>query len=130
MFSHPADFTPVCTTELAEVIKLLPEFTSRNVKPIALSCDSVESHQAWIGDIKSYAKCGAGDAFPYPIIDDAKRELAVKLNMLDKDEVTKEGIVLTCRAVFIVDGNKKLRASVLYPASTGRNFRCVLMSFN
>lgn len=121
MFSHPADFTPVCTTELAEVISLLPEFTSRNVKPIALSCDSVTSHKAWISDIKSYAKCG-GD-FPYPIIDDEKRALAVSLNMLDKDEVTKEGIVLTCRAVFIVDGNKKLRASILYPASTGRNFR-------
>lgn len=98
----------------------MPEFTSRNVKPIALSCDSVESHKAWIDDIKCYAK---SDSFPYPIIDDEKRELAVKLNMLDKDEVTKEGIVLTCRAVFIVDATKKLRASVLYPASTGRNFR-------
>lgn len=125
MFSHPADFTPVCTTELAEVIRLLPEFTSRNVKPIALSCDNVESHQKWIADIQSYANCSAGDPFPYPIIDDEKRELAITLNMLDKDEVTKEGIVLTCRAVFIIDANKKLRASILYPASTGRNFRYI-----
>lgn len=105
------------------MVNLLPEFTARNVKPIALSCDSAESHRAWIKDIKSYAKCAGDSPFPYPIIDDEKRELAVKLNMLDKDEVTKEGIVLTCRAVFIVDGNKKLRASILYPASTGRNFR-------
>lgn len=122
MFSHPADFTPVCTTELAEVIKLLPEFTTRNVKPIALSCDNVSSHKAWIADIQSYAAVPELE-FPYPIIDDEKRELAVRLNMLDKDEVNQQGIVLTCRAVFIIDANKKLRASILYPASTGRNFQ-------
>lgn len=124
MFSHPADFTPVCTTELAEVIKLLPEFESRNVKPIALSCDSVASHKAWIADIQNYASAPeSAQDFPYPIIDDEKRELAVRLNMLDKDEVNQQGIVLTCRAVFIIDANKKMRTSILYPASTGRNFK-------
>ncbi|XP_055530909.1 peroxiredoxin-6 [Wyeomyia smithii] len=119
IFSHPADFTPVCTTELSAVARLVPEFAKRNVKPIALSCDSVETHKQWITDIKAYGKL---DSFDYPIIDDEKRELAVKLNMLDKDEIGAAGLPLTCRAVFVVDHNKKLRLSLLYPATTGRNF--------
>lgn len=121
LFSHPADFTPVCTTELARVAQLVPEFLKRGVKPIALSCDSVDSHNGWIKDIKSYGGM-SNDEFPYPIIDDEKRELAVKLNMLDKDEIGKAGLPLTCRAVFIIDPTKKLRASLLYPATSGRNF--------
>lgn len=104
---------------MGRVAKLYPEFIKRNVKPIALSCDSVESHIGWIKDIKSYS--GVTE-FQYPIIDDKCRELAVKLNMLDKDEIGKEGLPLTCRAVFVVDHNKKLRLSILYPATTGRNF--------
>lgn len=119
LFSHPADYTPVCTTELARVAQLVPEFKKRNCKLIALSIDTVESHKGWIEDIKSYGKL---QDFPYPIIADHKRELAVRLNMLDKDEINKEGIPLTCRAVFVVDANKKLRLSLLYPATTGRNF--------
>ncbi|XP_037957273.1 peroxiredoxin-6 [Teleopsis dalmanni] len=126
LFSHPADYTPVCTTELSRVAALLPEFAKRDVKPIALSCDSAESHLGWIEDIKAYGKL---TSFDYPIIADKKRELAVKFNMLDKDEVNMEGIPLTCRAVFIIDNNKKLRLSLLYPATTGRNFdeilRCI-----
>ncbi|XP_053683162.1 peroxiredoxin-6 [Sabethes cyaneus] len=123
LFSHPADFTPVCTTELSAVAKLVPEFAKRNVKPIALSCDSTESHKQWITDIKAYGKL---DDFNYPIIDDEKRELAVKLNMLDKDEIGAAGLPLTCRAVFVVDHSKKLRLSLLYPATTGRNFTEIL----
>jgi peroxiredoxin 6 len=88
-------------------------------KLIALSCDSVASHREWIPDIQAYGSL-TGD-FPYPIIDDANRELAVKLNMLDKDEIGQAGLPLTCRAVFIIDPKKKLRVSILYPASTGRN---------
>lgn len=121
LFSHPADYTPVCTTELARVAQLVPEFQKRDVKPIALSCDSVESHNGWIKDIKAYGGINF-DEFPYPIIDDEKRELAVKLNMLDKDEIGSAGLPLTCRAVFIIDQSKKLRASLLYPATSGRNF--------
>lgn len=125
LFSHPADFTPVCTTELNRVVQLQSEFTKRNVKTIALSCDNVNSHMEWIKDIISYGgddgKISA-DNFPYPIIDDEKRELAVKLNMLDKDEIGGHGLPLTCRAVFIIDTKKKLRLSILYPATTGRNF--------
>ncbi|XP_030381224.1 peroxiredoxin-6 [Scaptodrosophila lebanonensis] len=123
LFSHPADFTPVCTTELARVGSLVPEFVKRGVKPIALSCDSVESHKGWIEDIKSYGKL---QSFDYPIIADDKRELALKLNMLDKDELNAAGIPLTCRAVFVIDNKKKLRLSILYPATTGRNFDEIL----
>ncbi|XP_037828610.1 peroxiredoxin-6 [Lucilia sericata] len=123
LFSHPADYTPVCTTELSRVAELLPEFAKRNVKPIALSCDTVDSHNGWIEDIKSYGKLSS---FDYPIIADDKRELALMFNMLDKDELNAQGIPLTCRAVFIIDNNKKLRLSILYPATTGRNFDEIL----
>ncbi|XP_061402033.1 peroxiredoxin-6 [Musca vetustissima] len=143
LFSHPADYTPVCTTELARVEQLLPEFKKRNVKPIALSVDTVDSHNGWIEDIKAYGSKFFKkhnlilafikilllldlSSFDYPIIADDKRELATQLNMLDKDELNKDGIPLTCRAVFIVDNNKKLRLSLLYPATTGRNFDEIL----
>jgi peroxiredoxin 6 len=91
---------------------------------IALSCDSVSSHNAWIKDIQAYGKL-TGD-FPYPIIDDSSRELAVKFNMLDQDEIGSAGLPLTCRAVFVIDPTKRLRLSILYPASTGRNFDEIL----
>ncbi|XP_065358416.1 peroxiredoxin-6 [Calliphora vicina] len=127
LFSHPADYTPVCTTELSRVAELVPEFEKRNVKPIALSCDSVDSHMGWIEDIKSYGKLSS---FDYPIIADDKRELALMFNMLDKDELNAQGIPLTCRAVFIIDSNKKLRLSILYPATTGRNFDEILRALD
>ncbi|XP_044764102.1 peroxiredoxin-6 [Coccinella septempunctata] len=124
-FSHPADFTPVCTTELARVVKLYPEFVKRNVKPIALSCDTVDSHNKWIEDLKVFAEY-SGDGFPYPIISDEGRDLACQLNMLDPDEKDKDGIPLTARAVFIIDSKKKMRLSLLYPATVGRNFDEIL----
>lgn len=89
-----------------------------------MSCDSVESHLAWIKDIQHYGKL-TGD-FPFPIIDDSSRELSVKMKMLDMDEISKAGLPLNCRAVFIVDPQKKFRLSILYPASTGRNFDEIL----
>lgn len=91
---------------------------------IALSCDSVKSHLEWTKDIQAYGNL-SGD-FPYPIIDDSSRELAVALNMLDKDEIGSAGLPLTCRAVFIIDSSKRLRTSILYPASSGRNFDEIL----
>ncbi|CAG2227509.1 PRDX6 [Mytilus edulis] len=124
LFSHPADYTPVCTTELGAVIKLVPEFQKRNVKLIALSCDSVEDHLGWSKDIQSYQKCGG--EFPYPIIADKERKLAVQLGMLDPVEKDKAGLPLTCRAYFIVGPDKKLKLSALYPATTGRNFDEIL----
>ncbi|XP_046843873.1 peroxiredoxin-6-like isoform X2 [Xenia sp. Carnegie-2017] len=124
LFSHPADYTPVCTTELGRVAQLAPKFAERNVKMIALSIDSPESHNGWIKDIQSY--CSLKGDFPFPIIADDKRELAVKFGMLDPDEVNAQGIVLTCRAVFIIGPDKKLKLSLLYPATTGRNFDEIL----
>ncbi|XP_048005406.1 peroxiredoxin-6 [Leguminivora glycinivorella] len=126
LFSHPSDFTPVCTTELARVIKLYPEFTRRNVKVIGLSCDSITSHHEWCKDIKFYAGCSEDEKFPYPIIEDSDRKLATQLGMIDKDELDVAGMPLTARAVFIVDPNKKFRLSILYPATTGRNFDEIL----
>ncbi|KAL4717847.1 hypothetical protein ACJJTC_000996 [Scirpophaga incertulas] len=126
LFSHPADFTPVCTTELARVIRLLPEFSKRNVKVIGLSCDSVQSHMEWSKDIKNYAGFNEADKFPYPIIADRDRKIASLLGMIDKDELDSEGVPLTARAVFIIDPNKKFRMSFLYPATTGRNFDEIL----
>nr|CAH7743265.1 unnamed protein product [Callosobruchus chinensis] len=125
LFSHPADFTPVCTTELARLLKLHPEFAKRNTKVIALSCDPVSQHLKWSNDIKVYAGY-SGDAFPYPIIADEDRELAAELHMIDPDEKDSTGLPLTARAVFIIDPNKKLRLSILYPATTGRNFDEIL----
>lgn len=85
-----------------------------------MSCDSVESHLGWITDIQKYGNLSG--EFPFPIIDDLNRDLAVKFNMLDRDEIGANGLPLTCRAVFIIDQSKKLRTTILYPASTGRNF--------
>ncbi|XP_065199129.1 peroxiredoxin-6-like [Sycon ciliatum] len=120
LFSHPADFTPVCTTELGRVNQLLAEFEKRNVKPIALSCDPVDKHSDWIKDIQAYS-AQSGD-WGYPIIADEQRELAVRFGMLDPDEKDKAGMPLTARCVFIIGPDKKLKLSLLYPASTGRNF--------
>ncbi|XP_022119618.2 peroxiredoxin-6 [Pieris rapae] len=126
LFSHPSDFTPVCTTELARVVKLMPEFKKRNVKVIGISCDSLTSHFLWCRDIRSYAGCTLDESFPYPIIEDEDRIIAKTLNMLDKDEMDSKGMPLSARAVFIIDPRKKYRLSILYPASTGRNFDEIL----
>jgi len=123
LFSHPADYTPVCTTELGEAARLHKEFQDRNCRLIALSCDSVEDHKGWIEDIKCYKKL---DNFPFPIIADPERKLAVQFGMVDPDERTAAGLPLTCRAVFIISPDKKMKLSMLYPATTGRNFAEVL----
>merc|ERR1712109_9176 len=123
LFSHPADYTPVCTTELGRVQKLIPEFKKRGFKLAALSCDDVESHKGWIEDIKAYNKL---DSFDYPIIADPNRHIANLYGMMDPDEIDAKGIPLTARAVFVVGPDKKLKLSILYPATTGRNFDEVL----
>jgi len=124
LFSHPADFTPVCTTELARVANLAVEFKKRNVKLIALSCNDVDSHKGWIEDIKSYGSYSG--EWPYPIIADPNRELAIEFGMIDPDEKDATGLPLTCRAVFIIGPDKTLKASILYPSTTGRSFDEVL----
>jgi 1-Cys peroxiredoxin 6 len=124
LFSHPRDYTPVCTTELGRVIQLADEFKKRNCKLIALSCDSVEDHKNWSKDVAQYADHSG--TFPYPIIADPKRVFAKELGMIDPDEKDETGMPLTCRAVFIVGPDKKLKLSILYPATTGRNFNEIL----
>lgn len=99
------------------------------MKIIALSCDSVNSHKKWCEDIKAYAG-SIESAFPYPIISDEKRELAVQLSMIDPDEKDNSGLPVTARAVFIIAPNKKMRLSILYPATTGRNFEYVSLDFS
>ncbi|USG61253.1 peroxiredoxin [Sneathiella marina] len=118
LFSHPKDFTPVCTTELAEVARLKPEFEKRNMKPIALSVDSVDSHQGWLADIKETQ----GSAVNYPILADADRTVSDLYGMIHPNADD----TLTVRSVFIIDPNKKLRLTLTYPASTGRNFDEIL----
>eukprot|EP00270_Netrium_digitus_P010024 TRINITY_DN307_c0_g1_i3.p1 TRINITY_DN307_c0_g1~~TRINITY_DN307_c0_g1_i3.p1 ORF type:complete len:223 (-),score=62.72 TRINITY_DN307_c0_g1_i3:313-981(-) len=119
LFSHPADFTPVCTTELGAVAKFAEEFEKRKVKLAAISCNEVDTHKAWIADIESFTP---GVKVNYPIIADPDRQLAVQLGMLDPDELDAKGLPLTARAVFVFGPDKRLKLSILYPATTGRNF--------
>jgi peroxidase len=120
LFSHPADFTPVCTTELGRIAVHQPYFTKRNVKLLAHSCDKLKDHVDWVNDIKSYCRDIPGD-FPYPIIADEKRELAVMLDMIDQQYKDDEKRALTVRALYIIDPKHVLRLSMQYPQSTGRN---------
>jgi thioredoxin-dependent peroxiredoxin len=116
LFSHPADYTPVCTTELGMVAKLKPEFDKRHVKCLALSVDSAESHTGWIGDINETQGCSVN----FPILADADKKVSELYGMIHPNSST--GNTLTVRSVFIIDNHQKLRLSITYPASTGRNF--------
>jgi alkyl hydroperoxide reductase subunit AhpC len=114
LFSHPADFTPVCTTELGRTASLKDEFDKRNVKAIAVSVDGVESHNAWAGDIKDVS----GSELNFPIIGDESREVSQAYDMIHPGE----GDTSTVRSVFIIDPNNKVRLTLTYPKSVGRNF--------
>ncbi|XP_075211696.1 peroxiredoxin-6-like [Lycorma delicatula] len=128
LFSHPADFTPVCTTELGRIAVHQNEFKKRNVKLLAHSCDKLQTHKDWVNDIKSYCLDIQGD-FPYPIIGDDTRELAIKLDMLDEENKDNPDTAMTVRSLYIISPDKKLRLSMVYPTSTGRNvdeiLRCI-----
>jgi 1-Cys peroxiredoxin 6 len=125
--SHPNDFTPVCSTELGTLQRMLHKFEKRNCKVLALSCDSSAAHRRWIEDINESGYCGKGSSgVSYPILADEERALAVKFGMLDPHEKDEKGMPTTCRAVFVIDCEKVLRATILYPASTGRNFYEIL----
>ena len=118
LFSHPADFTPVCTTELGLTAKLKPEFDKRNVKAIALSVDPVETHKVWIHDIEETQQTVVG----FPIIADADKKVSVLYDMIHPEQ----SVTATVRSLFIIDPNKKIRLMITYPMSTGRNFDEVL----
>lgn len=117
-FSHPKDFTPVCTTELGAVAKLKPEFDKRKTKVIALSVDSVASHKKWVNDINETQNTTVN----YPILADEDRSVAQLYGMIHPKALD----TLTVRTVFIVDPNKKIRLTLTYPAPTGRNFNEIL----
>ena len=118
LFSHPRDFTPVCTTELGYVARIKPEFEKRHVKPIGLSIDPVESHKGWAEDIRETQ----GHAPNFPIIADPQRQVAELYGMMHPahDEV------YTVRTVFVIDPKKKIRLMITYPQTTGRNFDEIL----
>lgn len=125
LFSHPDDFTPICTTELGAFAKLEPEFTARGVKLIGLSANGTESHKAWIKDIDEVT----GSKLTFPIISDPERKIAHQYDMVDYQDTTNvdsKGMALTIRSVFIIDPAKKIRLIMTYPASTGRNTAEVL----
>ena len=118
LFSHPADFTPVCTTELGETARLQPEFAKRNVKVIGLSVDPVDKHGRWLDDI---AEVG-GTALNFPLIADADRKVSTLYDLIHPNALA----TATVRSVFIIDPQKKVRLTLTYPAATGRNFQEIL----
>ena len=118
LFSHPKDFTPVCTTELGEVARLKPEFEKRGVKVIGLSVDPVSDHQRWAADIAETQ----GSALNFPLLGDPERRVASLYDMIHPNA----NDTLTVRSVFVIGPDKKIKLTITYPASTGRNFDEVL----
>lgn len=122
LFSHPQDFTPVCTTELGAVAKLKPEFEKRGIKVLGLSVDSLASHEGWLNDIEETQ----GVRLNFPLIADEDRTVANLYNMIHPNADN----VFTVRSVYVIDPNKKLRLTLTYPAPTGRNFTEILRAID
>lgn len=122
LFSHPKDFTPICTTELGAVAKLKPEFEKRGVKVLGLSVDSLASHAGWVPDIEETQ----GVKLNFPLIADHDRSVANLYGMIHPNEDN----VFTVRSVYVIDPQKKLRLTITYPAPTGRNFAEILRAID
>lgn len=118
LFAHPGDFLPVSTTELGEVARLAPEFEQRNVRVIALSCDTMVNHSAWAADVKA----ATGMDVAFPIISDPGKDVAVKLRMIPMEAKEHKGYARPVRSVLLVGPDKKVKASLTYPMCTGYNF--------
>jgi len=118
LFSHPKDFTPVCTTELGAVAKITDEFKKRNVKVLAVSVDPLDSHKGWVNDINETQNCSVS----YPIIADPDRTVANLYDMIHPNALDN----MTVRSVFVIGPDKKIKLTLTYPASTGRNFDEIL----
>jgi thioredoxin-dependent peroxiredoxin len=118
LFSHPADYTPVCTTELGYMARIKGEFDRRNVKIIAISVDPLEKHRGWIGDINETQRC----TVTYPLIADPDRKVATLYDMIHPNASD----ALTVRSLFVIGPDKKIKLMITYPASTGRNFDEIL----
>ena len=114
LFSHPADYTPVCTTELGTVAKYMNEFKKRNVKVVALSVDGIESHKGWIKDINETQKTTVN----FPIIADEDKKVSTLYDMIHPNSDNK----MTVRSIYVIGPDKKVKLMITYPASTGRNF--------
>ncbi|KAH7887831.1 thioredoxin-like protein [Phlebopus sp. FC_14] len=135
LFSHPGDFTPVCTTELGEVARRADDFAKRNVKVIGISANGLHDHNKWLEDISDYgAKVGPTNV-KFPIIADEDRKISTLYDMLDEQDATNrdaKGLPFTIRTVFVIDPKKVIRLTISYPAATGRNFdeilRCSLVA--
>ena len=122
LFSHPKDYTPVCTTELGQVAHLKPRFDERNIKVIGLSVDTIEEHHGWARDIEETQ----GVALNFPLIADTDRAVSFQYDMIH----SKADDTLTVRSVFVIDPAKKVRLTLTYPASTGRNFDEILRTID
>ncbi|HUA36594.1 MAG TPA: peroxiredoxin [Candidatus Binataceae bacterium] len=122
LFSHPKDFTPVCTTELGTVARLKPEFDKRNIKAIGVSVDDVNSHKNWINDIEETQHVKMN----FPVLGDSDKKVAKLYDMIHPEW----NDTLTVRSVFVIDHNKKIRLILTYPASTGRNFQEILRAID
>ena len=118
LFSHPSDFTPVCTTELGSAAKLKPEFDKRNVKMLAISVDPIDDHERWLKDVEETQSCSVG----FPLVADPHREVALLYDMIHPEASETS----TVRSVFIIGPDKKVKLTMTYPASTGRNFTEIL----
>lgn len=130
LFSHPRDFTPVCTTEFGAVAQLAPEFAKRNTKVLGISVDSVDDHQKWKRDIEAFS----GAPADFPIIDDTSLQVAKLYDMLPADAYLPDGRTpahsATVRTVFIIGPDKKIRLTMTYPMSVGRNFAEILRALD
>ena len=122
LFSHPKDYTPVCTTELGAVARLKPEFEKRGIKVIGLSVDGIKDHEGWSKDIEETQ----GTKLNFPLIADPDRKVSDLYDMIHPNA----NDTLTVRSVFVIDSNKKVRLSITYPASTGRNFDEILRAID
>ncbi len=122
LFSHPKDFTPVCTTELGAVAGLKPEFDKRGVKIIGVSVDPLDSHQGWAGDIRDVT----GNKLSYPLIADPDRKLAEAFDMIHPNELA----TATVRTVFVIAPDNTVKLSLTYPASTGRNWQEIIRAID
>jgi len=125
LFSHPKDFTPVCTTELGICHAMAAQFLEEGVKLIGLSCDPVAEHRAWSADVLALQEADGG-VLDFPLISDESREIAVCLGMLDPNERDAAGVPMPARALFFIAPDRTIRATILYPATTGRDFHEVL----
>ena len=122
LFSHPKNFTPVCTTELAEVARLKPEWEKRGIKPLGLSVDAVEAHKSWEKDIEETQ----GHVLNFPMLADSDKKVATLYGMIHEETDP----TVTVRAVYIIDPSKKVRLTLTYPPSAGRNFLEILRAID